>query len=70
MMKVWELKKFLCQNENELNSDDEVVIKSIISGGERYCSKTSEAYFKTDEESGKQILILVPSEISIEGYEE
>lgn len=64
-MKLWELKKYLCEIENEINGDAEVVIQSIISGEERYCSETSDISFEIDYNSNEQYLMLVPKEVEI-----
>lgn len=49
----------------DLDDDVEVVIESIVSGEERYCSDTQDVYFSEDSESGNKLLVFVPKEIEI-----
>jgi len=62
---IKELKDFI----KDLDDDVEVVIESIISGEERYCSDTEDIYTSTDDNSGDKLLVLVPKDIGINNTE-
>lgn len=61
-LKVKELKEFI----EDLPDDMEVVIESIMSGDENYCSETQDIYSSVDWESGDKLLVLVPKEIEVQ----
>lgn len=58
---VKELKDFI----EDVDNDTKVVIESIVSGEERYCSDTSDIYFSEDSESDDKLLVFVPKEIEV-----
>ena len=60
-MKVRELKEFL--RDAEVEDDFEIVIQSIVSGEERYCSETIDISSSVDWNSGEKLLVLVPKEV-------
>lgn len=56
------LKEFI----KDLPDDMEVTIESIISGEEQYCSETQDMYSSVDDNSGDQMLVLVPKQIQVQ----
>lgn len=68
-MKEWtiaELEEFI----KEYPKDTKIVIQSIISGEEHYCSDTTDIYYSEDSESHDKLLVFVPKEIEIIGERE
>jgi hypothetical protein len=75
--KTYEEVKLIEQNKNEWTigqleefikeypKDTKVVIQSIISGEEYYCSDTEDVYYSEDSESHDKLLVFVPKEIEI-----
>ncbi|UZQ49839.1 hypothetical protein [Clostridium kluyveri] len=59
---VKELKEFI----KELDDDTEIVVESIVSGEEKFCSDTEDIYFSEDSETGNKLLVIVPKEIEID----
>lgn len=60
-LNVKELKEFI----EDLPDEMEVVIQSIVSGDEEYCSETLDVSSTIDDNSGDKLLVLVPKEVSI-----
>ncbi|APM39439.1 hypothetical protein [Clostridium kluyveri] len=58
---IRELKEFI----KDLDDDTEVVVESIVSGEEKFCSDTEDIYFSEDSNSGDKLLVIVPKEIEI-----
>lgn len=58
---IGELEEFI----KEYPKDTKVVIQSIISGEERYCSDTTDVYYSEDSESHEKLLVFVPKKIEI-----
>lgn len=58
---VKELKEFM----KGLDDDVEIVVESIVSGEEKFCSDTEDIYFSEDSETGNKLLVIVPKEIEI-----
>lgn len=63
---VKELKEFI----KDIDDDYEIVIESIISGEEQYCSDTEDIYSSKDSESGNKLLVFVPKEIQVSGFDD
>ena len=59
--KVKDLKEFI----EGLDDDMDVVVESIISGEERYCSSTADIYSSVDWNSKEKLLVIVPKEVEI-----
>ncbi|WP_252251278.1 hypothetical protein [Clostridium sp. VAP52] len=60
-LNIKELKEFI----EDLPNDMEVVIKSIVHEEEEYCSDTQDIYSSIDDNSGENLLVLVPKEIEV-----
>lgn len=60
-MKVKELKEFI----EDLDDNIEVVAETIISGDENYCSEINDITYSKDYNSGEELLVLYPKEVSI-----
>lgn len=58
---VKDLEEFI----KDCSKDMKVVIESIVSGEERYCSDTENIYTSIDDNSGDKSLVLVPKQIEI-----
>lgn len=59
--KVKDLKEFI----EELDDDMDVVVESIVSGEERYCSSTADIYSSIDWNSKQKLLVIAPKEVEI-----
>jgi hypothetical protein len=53
-----------------LDDDAKVVVESIVNGEEEYCSDTEDIYTSTDDNSGEKLLVIVPKEISVGGFDD
>ncbi|KEI95014.1 hypothetical protein N496_18790 (plasmid) [Clostridium botulinum A2B3 87] len=60
-LNVKELKEFI----EDLPDEMEVVIQSIVSGDEEYCSEILDISSTIDDNSGDKLLVLDPKEVSI-----
>lgn len=63
---IKELEEFI----KDYPKDTKIVIESIVSGEERYCSDTTDIYYSQDDNSGDKLLVFVPKEIELIGFDE